>query len=145
MCALQPDLAVCMTKSQIYAVKRGLVPGIYHTWADCQKQTHQVSGAIFKSFTTQQAADQYLGTGTLSLYKRGPHTSVRNQSSQHPSENTEQHSKTAEEASLCSGDKGVASRQPDKVAVTAQAKGSVFPAWLRPEATYRLVRSGQQL
>jgi len=145
VCALQPDLAVCMTKSKIYAVKRGLVPGIYHTWADCQKQTHQVSGAIFKSFTTQQAADQYLGTGTLSLNKRGPHTSVRNQSSQNPSENTEQHSKTAEEASLCSGDKGVASRQPDKVAVTAQAKGSVFPAWLRPEATYRLVRSGQQL
>ena len=134
-----------MTKSQIYAVKRGLVPGIYHTWADCQKQTHQVSGAIFKSFTTQQAADQYLGTGTVSLNKRGPHTSVRNQSSQTPSENTEQHLNTAEEALLCSGDKGVASRQPDYVAVTSQAKGSVFPAWLRPEATYCLVRSGQQL
>lgn len=131
-----------MTKSKIYAVKKGLVPGIYHTWADCQTQTHQVSGAIFKSFTTQQAADQYLGTGTVSLNKRGSHTAVRNQPSQVPAENTEQHPSTAQEASLCSGDKGVASRQPDKVAVTAQAKGSVFPAWLRPEATYRLEFDG---
>ncbi len=134
-----------MTKSKIYAVKRGLVPGIYHTWADCQKQTHQVSGAIFKSFTTQQAADQYLGTGTVSLDKRGLHTSVRDQSSQIPSQSTEQHLSTAGEVSLRSGDRGLASRQPDKVAVTAQAKGSVVPAWLRPEATYRLVRSGQRL
>ncbi|KAL0039726.1 hypothetical protein WJX77_006108 [Trebouxia sp. C0004] len=99
-----------MAKSKLYAVKKGLVPGIYHTWADCQKQTHQVS--------------------------------VRNQSSQVPAENTEQHSSTAEEASLRPGDKGVASRRPAKVAVTAQAKGSVFPAWLRPEATYRLEFDG---
>ena len=134
-----------MTKSKIYAVRKGLVPGIYHTWADCQKQTHQVSGAIFKSFTTQQAADRYLRTGTVSVNKRGSHTSKRKQPSQSPAENTEQHSNTAEEALLRSGDKGVASRQPDKVAVTAQAERSVFPAWLRPEATYRLVRPGQRL
>lgn len=142
MGALQPDLTLGMTKSKIYAVKKGLVPGIYHTWADCQKQTHQVSGAIFKSFTTQQAADQYLGTGTVSLDKRGSHTSATPQSSQILAENTEQHSSTAEEAALRSGYKNVASRQPDKVAMTAQVKGPVFPAWLRPEATYRLEFDG---
>ncbi len=134
-----------MTKSKIYAVKKGLVPGIYHTWADCQKQTHQVSGAIFKSFTTQQAADQYLGTGTVSVNKRHSHTSVRLQPSERPADSSEQHSSIVKEASPRSGDQDVASRQPDKLAVTAQAKGSLFPAWLRPEATYRLVRSGQQL
>ncbi|KAL0028192.1 hypothetical protein WJX79_000729 [Trebouxia sp. C0005] len=81
-------------------------------------------------------------TGTVSVNKRGSHTSKRKQPSQSPAENTEQHSNTAEEALLRSGDKGVASRQPDKVAVTAQAERSVFPAWLRPEATYRLEFDG---
>lgn len=49
-----------MTKMKFYAVKTGRVPGIYKTWAECQKQTVGYSGAIFKSFPTEQEAQNYL-------------------------------------------------------------------------------------
>jgi len=48
------------TKPKFYAVKAGRVPGIYKTWADCQKQTIGYSGALFKSFSTEQEATDYL-------------------------------------------------------------------------------------
>lgn len=59
-----------MTKPKFYAVRKGLRPGIYTTWAECQEQTKGVSGAAFKSFSTQQAADQYLETGVELLAKK---------------------------------------------------------------------------
>ncbi len=43
-----------------YAVKKGVVPGIYMTWADCQKNINGYSGAIYKSFPTVQEADAFL-------------------------------------------------------------------------------------
>lgn len=49
-----------MTKQKFYAVRSGIQPGIYHTWDDCKKQTSGVSGAVFKSFSTQEAADHFL-------------------------------------------------------------------------------------
>lgn len=44
-----------------YAVRTGRIPGIYLTWADCQKQTAGFSGAVFKSFPTIEEAEAYLG------------------------------------------------------------------------------------
>ena len=46
---------------KVYAVKCGRVPGIYKTWADCQKQVIKYPGAIFKSFKTMDEAEQFMG------------------------------------------------------------------------------------
>lgn len=48
-------------KSQkYYAVKKGLVPGIYMTWGECQENVNGFSGAVYKSFETQEEAELYL-------------------------------------------------------------------------------------
>ena len=43
-----------------YAVKKGVKPGIYETWAECQQQTNGYSGAEYKSFSTYNEALQYI-------------------------------------------------------------------------------------
>lgn len=43
-----------------YAVKKGHHPGIYLTWADCQKEVSGFSGAVYKSFTTRDEAETWL-------------------------------------------------------------------------------------
>lgn len=47
--------------SKYYAVRVGKVPGIYRSWADCQKQVIGYKGAIYKSFTTEFEALSFLG------------------------------------------------------------------------------------
>jgi len=44
-----------------YAVKKGLTPGIYTSWADCQAQINGFSGAIFKGFATMEEAKAFIG------------------------------------------------------------------------------------
>lgn len=44
-----------------YAVKVGLVPGIYKTWAECQNNTVGISGAKFQGFMTYDEALKYMG------------------------------------------------------------------------------------
>ena len=46
---------------KLYAVKCGRKPGIYKTWAECQKQVIKYPGAIFKSFNTMEEANRFLG------------------------------------------------------------------------------------
>lgn len=43
-----------------YAVKRGRTPGIYTTWAECQRQVSGFSGAVYKSFASHQQALAWL-------------------------------------------------------------------------------------
>lgn len=45
---------------KIYAVKKGIQTGIFHTWEECEKQVKGVSGAEYKSFTDMQDALSYL-------------------------------------------------------------------------------------
>ena len=47
-------------KKKYYAVRCGRVPGIYDTWAQCQKQTTGYSGASFKSFESLDNAKAFL-------------------------------------------------------------------------------------
>lgn len=130
-----------MTKNKFYAVKKGLRPGIYYTWADCQKQTQGVSGAVFKSFTTQQAADQYVGNQpeTVLPHKPGSDSSAQLQQSCTAPE-------IAKQGTGIRGDLPTDSAHKDSdcrglpSALQPCAKGADFPAWMRPEATYRLVR-----
>ena len=43
-----------------YAIKKGMKPGIYETWSECQQQTKGYSGAEYKSFTSYIEALQYI-------------------------------------------------------------------------------------
>lgn len=43
-----------------YAVRVGLVPGIYNTWVECETQVKYFQGAKFKSFTTMREAVEFM-------------------------------------------------------------------------------------
>ena len=49
-----------MAKNKHYAVKNGHEIGIFDNWADCSKQIHGFSGAIYKGFKTLEEAEAYL-------------------------------------------------------------------------------------
>lgn len=46
--------------TKYYAVKHGRVPGIYQSWPECQQQVNGFPNARFKSFTSIEAAQQWL-------------------------------------------------------------------------------------
>ena len=52
---------------KFYAVRQGRVPGIYTTWADCEKQVKGFGGAIYKSFPTEAEARAFVDDSGLSL------------------------------------------------------------------------------
>jgi ribonuclease HI len=47
-------------KKNYYAVKKGRIPGIYKTWAECKAQVDGFSGATYKGFKTLAEAEQYM-------------------------------------------------------------------------------------
>lgn len=46
-----------------YAVRKGLTPGIYLNWADCQKNIKGFSGAEYKGFDRIEEAEAFLNSG----------------------------------------------------------------------------------
>ena len=52
-----------MAKGKVYAVLRGRNPGIYNTWAECEKQVKGFPNAAFKSFPTVVEALEWIGNG----------------------------------------------------------------------------------
>lgn len=49
-----------MAKPKFYAVRVGVVPGIYRTWEECEPQIFGVKGAKYKSFPTMEQAEEFL-------------------------------------------------------------------------------------
>lgn len=47
--------------TKYYAVKKGKTPGIYMTWEECKDNVSGVSGAVYKSFSTLEEAEAFLG------------------------------------------------------------------------------------
>ncbi|MCD8032405.1 MAG: ribonuclease H family protein [Bacteroides sp.] len=47
-----------MSKQKFYVVWEGNIPGIYTSWADCQKQTQGIEGAKYKDFPTREEAER---------------------------------------------------------------------------------------
>jgi ribonuclease HI len=45
-----------MPKQKYYVVWKGVEPGIYHSWKECEKQVKGFEGAIYKSFPTLEMA-----------------------------------------------------------------------------------------
>lgn len=43
-----------------YAVKRGRNPGVYNSWAECQKQINGFTGAVYKGFNTKEEAVSFI-------------------------------------------------------------------------------------
>lgn len=83
-----------MATKKFYAVKKGVKPGIYSSWSECQENIKGFSGAEFKGFSTKEEAEEFLGmhnkneTNTKSLlqskseaiaYVDGSYDSVKRQ------------------------------------------------------------------
>lgn len=49
-----------MAKTKFYAVRKGITPGIYTTWAECESNVKGFSGAEYKSFGTMPEAEAYM-------------------------------------------------------------------------------------
>lgn len=52
---------------KFYAVKKGkagVKPTIYETWAECKEQVQGVSGAVYKSFSTKEEAEEFIKEDT---------------------------------------------------------------------------------
>lgn len=54
------------SKTKYYAVKKGRIPGIYNSWAECYAQTHKYSGQEFKTFEDYEEAKAYLNESNYS-------------------------------------------------------------------------------
>lgn len=53
-----------MAGKKVYAVKKGRTTGIFKTWDECKASVDGYSGAVYKSFFTEEEANAYLyGTG----------------------------------------------------------------------------------
>lgn len=50
-----------MAAKKFYAVKKGLITGIFETWEECKGAVDGFSGAEYKSFKTREEACAYLG------------------------------------------------------------------------------------
>ena len=53
-----------MASNKFYAVKKGVVPGIYATWGECQQNINGFSGAVYKKFSTKEEAEEFMKAGT---------------------------------------------------------------------------------
>lgn len=54
-----------MAKKKVYAVRQGKKTGIFYTWDACKAAVIGFSGAVYKSFPTEEEARAYLaGSGT---------------------------------------------------------------------------------
>lgn len=64
---------------KIYAVKNGRKTGLFETWTECEASVKSYPGALYKSFTTKEAALEYLnGTETSVKEKKTEKITVPN-------------------------------------------------------------------
>lgn len=47
--------------AKYYAVKIGRKEGIFSSWDECKEQVHGYPGAVYKSFSTLEEAENFLG------------------------------------------------------------------------------------
>lgn len=58
-----------MAKKKFYAVKIGRKPGIYGTWTEAEQQVKGFPGAIYQSFSDEEAANSYISSEISDLPK----------------------------------------------------------------------------
>lgn len=54
-----------MPQKKFYAVAKGRKPGLYYTWPDARSQVDGFNGAVYKSFTTEKEAREWLKNPVL--------------------------------------------------------------------------------
>lgn len=67
-----------MKKQKFYAVKNGKEIGVFTTWEDCKKSVHGFTGAIYKSFTNKEDAENYIKQGEEVATQRLAHNNIEN-------------------------------------------------------------------
>lgn len=50
---------------KFYAVRKGLIPGIYTSWGECQQNINGFSGAEYKGFSTREEAEAFMSDEDL--------------------------------------------------------------------------------
>lgn len=58
-----------MAKKKYYAVKVGLIPGIYKTWEECKHNVEQYPKAQYKSFSSFEDAEAYMNGNENVVFK----------------------------------------------------------------------------
>ncbi|MCR2048516.1 ribonuclease H family protein [Acetatifactor muris] len=51
-----------MAAKKVYAVRKGKITGIFHSWDKCRASVDGCPGAEYKGFTSMEEAERYLGT-----------------------------------------------------------------------------------
>ena len=59
-------------KPKFYVVWEGSIPGVYNNWEDCKAQVHGYDGAVYKSFTTMQLAEEAFGSSSKDFIGKTP-------------------------------------------------------------------------
>lgn len=59
-----------MAKKKYYVVWKGVSPGIYSSWTDCQLQIKGFTGALYKSFDSKQEAEHAFSTPAFNYFNK---------------------------------------------------------------------------
>lgn len=94
-----------MAKNKYYVVWRGVEPGIYHSWADCQLQIKGYPGAHFKSFKTLDEAKSAWSNGDPKVQRTSTFTRKKKLIDYHEATDIIKNSWCVDAA--CSGNPGV--------------------------------------
>ena len=73
-----------MAKQKFYVVWKGVNPGIYSSWTDCQLQIQGYKGAIYKSFDSQEEAEHAFATPAHQYMNRHRASSLEKPEAQLP-------------------------------------------------------------
>ena len=68
-------------KQKYYVVWKGVSPGIYTSWTDCQLQIKGYDGALYKSFETMEEAEHALASPAHNYIGANQKSEIRNQKS----------------------------------------------------------------
>lgn len=63
----------------VYAVKKGLVPGVYKTWSDCAEQVNGYPGAVYKKFDNINEAISFVNTNKIKQIDEKNETKGKNE------------------------------------------------------------------
>ena len=58
-----------MAKNKYYVVWKGVNPGIYTSWTDCQLQIKGYKGAVYKSFESKEEAESAFSSPAHSFFQ----------------------------------------------------------------------------
>lgn len=93
-----------MAKKKFYVVWKGVNPGVYASWTDCQLQIQGYKGAIYKSFDTEEEAAQAFATPAHVYLHRHRKSTVQETSAKQLPENFDLNCLAVDAA--CSGNPG---------------------------------------